>query len=461
MPFNKKRLWDNSMSSPISLFFIKPNISLKNILFMDRKELSPLAERCRPKNLEDFIGQNHLMGDGKILKAVFEKKSPFSMILWGEPGSGKTTLAHLIAEYCDMDSYFLSAISSGVKDVRKIIDKGKDNKDKGIPTLLVIDEIHRFNKGQQDAVLEAVESGDVVLIGATTENPSFQVISPLLSRTRVLRLNKLTDNELSEILNKAMINDDLLKNKTITFEGKTRGNLIGISQGDARRMLNLLDASLLLSADGKIKEDILKEAIRDISVYYDRAGDKHYDTISAFIKSLRGSDPNAAVYYLALMLAGGEDPVFIARRMVILASEDIGNASPNAISIATSVFTAVKNIGMPEAEIILSQCATFLASCPKSNASYLAIHKAKAALGDTMPEIPMHLRNAPTNLMKSMGYSKGYRYPHDYDGHFIEDDYLPDRIKHEVFYNPTEEGSEKSIRERLSRLWPKKYKPIH
>ncbi|MFH0974753.1 MAG: replication-associated recombination protein A [Spirochaetota bacterium] len=424
----------------------------------DKKELSPLAERCRPKNLEDFIGQNHLMSNGKILNAVFKKGTPFSMILWGEPGSGKTTLAHLIAMYCNMDSYFLSAISAGVGDVRKIIEKGKINKEKGIPTLLVIDEIHRFNKAQQDAVLGAVESGEVVLIGATTENPSFQVISPLLSRTRVIRLKKLADNELSAILDSAIKKDLILKDKNLVFDEGAKENLIGISQGDARRMLNLLEASVLLSVNGKITGEILNEALKDITIYYDRAGDKHYDTISAFIKSLRGSDPDAAVYYLARMLEGGEDPEFIARRMVILASEDVGNASPNAISIATSVFLAVKNIGMPEAEIILSQCATFLASCPKSNASYMAIQRAKnAVINNSTLEIPMHLRNAPTKLMKNMGYHKGYKYPHDYDGHFIEEEYLPEKIKNEVFYKPSEEGSEKSISERLKKLWPLKY----
>jgi putative ATPase len=423
-----------------------------------KKELSPLAERCRPKSLEEFIGQNHLMTSGKILHAVFEKKNPFSMILWGEPGSGKTTLAHLIAKYCEMDSFFLSAISAGVSDVRKIIDNGKKNKEKGIATLLVIDEIHRFNKAQQDAVLGAVEYGDVVLIGATTENPSFQVISPLLSRTRVIRLNKLSNNELLLILDSAINKDDILKDKKIVFDTGIKENIIGISQGDARRMLNLLDASILLSVNGRITDDILKDALRDITVYYDRAGEKHYDTISAFIKSLRGSDPDAAVYYLAKMLEGGEDPEFIARRMVILASEDIGNASPNAISVATSVFLAVKNIGMPEAEIILSQCATFLASCPKSNASYLAIQRAKEAVrNNSNLDIPMHLRNAPTKLMKAMGYHKGYKYPHDFESHFVQVEYLPEQIRHEVFYRPSNEGSEKSISERLKKLWPWKY----
>ncbi len=427
---------------------------------MDKKEeLSPLAERCRPGTIEEFIGQDHLMGDGRMLKAVFEQKRPFSMILWGEPGSGKTSLAKLIAQYCGMDSYFLSAISAGVKDVRKVIDLGKENREKGIATLLVIDEIHRFNKSQQDAVLGAVESGDVILIGATTENPSFQVISPLLSRARVVRLKKLSDMDLGDILDHAISNDDVLKSRNIGFEPTVRESLIGISQGDARRMLNLLEASLLLSSDGKITVDMLREAIKDTTLYYDRAGDKHYDTISAFIKSIRGSDPNAAVYYLARMLEGGEDPEFIARRMVVLASEDIGNASPNAISIATSVFLAVSNIGMPEAEIILSQCATFLACSPKSNASYMAIQKAKGAVRDNYTlEIPMHLRNAPTKLMKNLGYHKGYKYVHDFEGHFVDEEYLPEKLKNEIFYDPSEEGSEKAIRDRMKRLWPGKYK---
>lgn len=425
----------------------------------EKKELSPLAERCRPKTIQEFIGQHHIMGDGKIMNAVFKKQHPFSMIFWGEPGCGKTTLAKLIAQYCDMDSYFLSAISAGVRDVREVIDKGKANKQNGKVTLLVIDEIHRFSKSQQDAVLGAVEAGDVILIGATTENPSFQVIAPLLSRAQVVRLRKLNDDELSRILENAVNNDDVLKKREIIFEEEVRNNLIGISQGDARRMLNLLEASLLLSSDWKITSDILKEAIRDTALYYDRAGDKHYDTISAFIKSMRGSDPNAAIYYLAMMLEGGENPEFIARRMVIFASEDIGNASPNAVNVATSVFLAVKNIGMPEAEILLSQCTTFLACSPKSNASYMALHKAKDAVKNNYTlEIPMHIRNAPTKLMKKMGYHKGYKYPHDYKGNFVNEQYLPDKIKDEIFYNPNEEGSEKAISERLRRLWPEKYK---
>ena len=406
----------------------------------------------------EFIGQSHIVGKGKIVTEIIEKGTPFSLILWGEPGTGKTTLAKLIAQYCDMESFFLSAISSGVNDVRKILEIGKKNRNEGKQTLLFLDEIHRFNKAQQDAVLGAVENGDIILIGATTENPSFQIISPLLSRSRVLKLHKLHEDELGIILQNALQNDVLLKDMDIKIDNDIMRKIVLLSQGDARLMLNILETAVLLSKDGNIDLDILSESLKNIATYYDKAGDKHYDTISAFIKSLRGSDPNAAVFYLAKMIIAGEDPEFIARRMVIFASEDIGNASPNALTIATSGLLAVKNIGMPEAEIILSQCATFLASSPKSNASYLAIKRAKAVAEGQTVDIPMHIRNAPTKLMKEMGYSKGYKYPHDYEGHFINDDYLPDRIKNEVFYMPSVQGSEKAIKQRLQDLWPEKYK---
>lgn len=420
---------------------------------------SPLADRCRPRTIEEFIGQEHLLSEHKILRTIIDKRTAFSLILWGDPGSGKTTLARLIASYCEMEPHFLSAISAGVADVRKVIEKGKENRGRGMQTLLFLDEIHRFNKAQQDSVLGSVESGDIVLVGATTENPSFNVISPLLSRTRVLRLARLSEPNLMTILEHALAKDELLKKGNARFAGDDiKEKLVAISNGDARRMLNILETAYALSPDGAITADQLEEAVRNSMLYYDRAGDRHYDTISAFIKSLRGSDPDAAVYYLARMILSGEDPVFIARRMVIFASEDVGNAAPTALNLAVSAMTAVQNIGLPEARIILSQCAAFLAAAPKSNASYRAIDEAMAAAKDSNYEIPMHIRNAPTDLMKKHGYGKGYRYPHDHDRHFVKETYLPEEIKNEVFYRPTEEGGEKAIRDRLKSLWQERYK---
>jgi putative ATPase len=417
---------------------------------------SPLAERRRPQTLEDFIGQEHLLTGKKIIRSMIEGGEAFSLILWGDPGTGKTTLARLIARYCSMDSHFLSAISAGVADVRKVIEIGRENRRQGRQTLLFLDEIHRFNKAQQDSVLGSVESGDIVLIGATTENPSFNVISPLLSRTRVLKLRTLTTDELLTILESAAAQDPVLEEGAISFAEGVREKMAAAAGGDARRLLNILETAFALSEKGRIEERHFLEAVSNSMLYYDRAGDRHYDTISAFIKSLRGSDPNAAVYYLARMILAGEDPVFIARRMVIFASEDIGNASPTALNLAVSALTAVRNIGLPEAEIILSQCATFLASSPKSNASYVAIKKAKEAAAGAH-DIPLHLRNAPTSLMKELGYARGYRYPHDFDGHFVDETYLPRGLEDAVLYEPSAEGSEKALGERLARLWPKKY----
>ncbi len=425
---------------------------------MQRSEdLSPLAERCRPASIDEFIGQGHVMSQGKIVRTVIETKKPYSLILWGEPGTGKTTLAGLIAGSCSMEYYSLSAISAGVADVRKVIEKGRDNRMYGKQTLLFIDEIHRFNKAQQDAVLGAVESGDIVLIGATTENPSFSVISPLLSRTRVVRLNRLSEEELGRILDMALERDILFKDSAVEFEDGIKKTLTSLAGGDARRMLNILETAWSVSDGSAITADNIEEAVKNSMLYYDKSGDKHYDTISAFIKSLRGSDPDAALFYMARMILAGEDPLFIARRMVILASEDIGNASPAALNLAVSTYTAVKNIGLPEAEIVLGQCAAFLASCPKSNASYMGINAAKARAAKGDGEVPMHIRNAPTKLMKNMGYHKGYKYPHDFDGHFVKEDYLPEEVRGEVFYRPGEEGSEKAIAERLKRLWPERY----
>ncbi|HPJ13671.1 MAG TPA: replication-associated recombination protein A [Spirochaetota bacterium] len=424
-------------------------------LFHDSR-LIPLAERIRPKTISEYFGQEELTGEGRVVRMMIEKNLPFSMILWGEPGCGKTTLAGIIAESLDIEFHFLSAISCGVSEVRNVIQLGKKNKAAGSKTLLFLDEIHRFNKSQQDSVLSAVENGDIILIGATTENPSFSVISPLLSRTRVIKLKKHSRDSLKKILNKAITEDDILSKIKIEFDG-AEDELIDSSNGDARRMLNILETAALTSKDSIITSEILKEAVKEVYSIYDKKGDNHYDSISAFIKSMRGSDPDAAVLYLAKMIAAGEDPMFIARRMVIFASEDIGNASPTALSIALSALNAVEKIGMPESRIILSQCACFLASSPKSNASYAAINKALEFVESNSIEIPYHLRNAPTSLMREMGNSKGYKYPHDYPGSFVKEKYLPDNASDLVLYNPTENGSEKNIKERLKVLWPERF----
>jgi putative ATPase len=424
-------------------------------LFHDSR-LIPLAERIRPKTISEYFGQEELTGEGRVVRMMIEKNLPFSMILWGEPGCGKTTLAGIIAESLDIEFHFLSAISCGVSEVRNVIQLGKKNKASGSKTLLFLDEIHRFNKSQQDSVLSAVENGDIILIGATTENPSFSVISPLLSRTRVIKLKKHSRDSLRKILNKAITEDEIISKINIEFNG-AEDELIDSSNGDARRMLNILETAALTAKDSIVTSEILKEAVKEVYSIYDKKGDNHYDSISAFIKSMRGSDPDAAVLYLAKMISAGEDPMFIARRMVIFASEDIGNASPTALSIALSALNAVEKIGMPESRIILSQCACFLASSPKSNASYAAINKALEFVESNSIEIPYHLRNAPTSLMREMGNSKGYKYPHDYPGSFVKEKYLPDNASDLVLYNPTENGSEKNIKERLKVLWPERF----
>lgn len=424
-------------------------------LFESHKTLPPLPERSRPVTLEEYVGQTHIIGKGRIIATMLEKGVPFSMILWGPPGCGKTTLARIIADALNMETAYMSAVSASVGDVRKVIEKGKQNRTYGVGTLLFLDEIHRFNKAQQDSVLHAVESGDITLIGATTENPSFSVISPLLSRTRVLKLEGLRESELEQVLDRALAKNRELASKEMSAE--VRSAFVSAATGDARRLLNIYETAFSLSENGAITITDVEEAVKTSVSNYDKKGERHYDTISAFIKSMRGSDPDGAVYYLARMLEGGEDPLFIARRMVIFASEDVGNASPTALNLAVSAMTAVQNIGMPEARITLAQCALFLAASPKSNASYNAINQALELVGHDSAEVPMHIRNAPTKLMESFGYKKGYKYPHDYPGSFVDEVYLPKEHTGTVFYKPTNNGTEEAIARRLEKIWPGRY----
>ncbi len=423
---------------------------------------APLAERVRPRALADFVGQEHLLGEGKPLRVLIESDQLPSMIFWGPPGSGKTTLARIIANQTKADFYQLNAVSSGVKDVREVLERAElGRKRLGKRTILFIDEIHRFNKAQQDALLHSVEDGVITLIGATTENPSFEVISPLLSRSRVYVLEPLNNEHLNTIIDHALRTDLSLSELNIVV--KDREYLILLSGGDARMLLNGLETAVSLTkpdAQGRrrVTKQQIEEAFQRKFVKYDKGGEEHYNQISAFIKSVRGSDPDAAVYWLARMLDGGEDPKFIARRMIVLASEDIGNADPHALTLATSCFTAVDYIGMPEARIVLSQTVVYLASCPKSNAAYVAINEAMDDVRTKPDEpVPLHLRNAPTKLMKHLGYGAEYNYSHDYEQHFAEQQYLPDGLKDKVYYRPTENGAEKEIRERLMGWWKKKY----
>ena len=428
-------------------------------LFKPPEDAAPLAERMRPKTFDDFVGQDHLLGTDGVIRKMLEGKNIRSMIYWGPPGTGKTTLARLLATKIEAEFIQINAISSGVKELREIISEAQDSLNMGKKTVLFIDEIHRFNKSQQAALLKSVENGTLVLVGATTENPSFEVISPLLSRCRVYVLESLTEEELEKILNKALSEDDIIGEATITPEAKEE--LIRQSGGDARIMLNALEVAVDISdlRESLIDRDTIREAYQTHHYRYDRAGEEHYNTISAFIKSVRGSDPDAAVYYLARMLEAGEDPKFIARRLIVLASEDIGNAEPYSLSLATAAFTAVDYVGMPEASIILAQAATYLASCPKSNASYKAIGEATAAVSKRPNlKIPFHLRPAPTQLMKDIGYGKHYKYSHDYDEHFIEQDFLPEEIKNSIYYEPTEIGREAALKKYLDRKWKKRQK---
>lgn len=422
----------------------------------------PLAERMRPHTIDDLSGQEHLIGKGAVLRKSLEQGKVPSMILWGPPGSGKTTLAQVIAHTLQVPFYTLSAISSGVKEVREVISRAE----KQPGTILFIDEIHRFNKGQQDALLGAVEKGVITLIGATTENPSFEVNAALLSRCQVYVLRALEEEVLVSLIKKALEQDPRLKEKDVTL--KESYALLQLSGGDARKLLNLLELvvdALDNSGKGAKKKEkivITDERVMQIAqqriALYDKSGEQHYDIISAFIKSIRGSDPNAAVYWLARMIEGGEDVKFIARRLVILASEDIGNANPTALVLATNAFQAVNLIGYPEARIILSQCAVYLASSAKSNASYMAISKALSTVKRTgdLP-VPLHLRNAPTGLMKNLDYGKGYQYAHDYEQNFIDQEYLPDKVAGTKFYDPGHNAREEELRKFLKSRWKDKY----
>ncbi len=415
---------------------------------------APLAERMRPRTLANYIGQQHLVGKGKVLEQMIQNRKAHSIIFWGPPGVGKTTLAQIIAHSLEMQIFSLSAIDSGVKEVRAVIDAAK----KLGHALLFIDEIHRFNKAQQDSLLGAVEKGIVTLIGATTENPSFEVIGALLSRCQVYVLQSLTEDELKEMVNQALEQDAWLKGQHVIV--KEWEALLRLSGGDGRRLLNLLELIVTsLTGDEKIITDVaVQEIVQRKMALYDKTGEQHYDIISAFIKSIRGSDPNAAVYYLARMIAGGEDPKFIARRMVILASEDIGNANPNALLLATTTFQAVEMIGYPECRIILSQCATYLASSAKSNASYMAINYAQDLVAKTgdLP-VPLQIRNAPTKLMKNLDYGKGYEYAHSHEGNFVNMEFLPDDVSGVKLYDPGDNAAEARIREYLRNCWKEKY----
>jgi putative ATPase len=414
---------------------------------------APLAERLRPESLDQLVGQKHLTGPGSILRKALEQGKMPSMILWGPPGTGKTTIANIIAHTLQAPFYTLSAISSGVKEMREVIEEARQLEN----VILFIDEIHRFNKGQQDALLGAVEKGIVTLIGATTENPSFEVNSALLSRCQVYVLKPLGKEELVALMNSALTKDSLLSKRKI--EIRESEALINISGGDARKLLNLLELVTDAQADPLIiTDDLVMETAQQRIALYDKKGEQHYDIISAFIKSMRGSDPNAAVYWLARMIEGGEDVKFIARRMLILASEDIGNANPNALLLANATFDAVSKIGYPESRIILSQCAIYLASSPKSNASYKAISEAQAAVKKTGDlSVPLHIRNAPTLMMKNMDYSKGYEYSHDYEKNFSPQEYLPDEIRGKIIFDPGSNAREEEMRKQLRKLWDKKY----
>ncbi|MDD5782413.1 MAG: replication-associated recombination protein A [Muribaculaceae bacterium] len=418
----------------------------------------PLAERLRPKSLDEYIGQKHLVGENAIIRRMIETGNISSFILWGPPGVGKTTLARIIAEQTKVPFYTLSAVTSGVKEVREVLDRCKADArsvfSNGRP-ILFIDEIHRFNKSQQDSLLGAVENGTVTLIGATTENPSFEVIRPLLSRAQVYVLKPLDNDDLLELLNRALSTDEIFKGLEVRVESTE--TLLRFSAGDARKLLNILDLIRQSVKSGEafvINDDIVTSRLQENPMAFDKNGELHYDIISAFIKSVRGSDPDAAIYWLARLIAGGEDPKFIARRLVILASEDIGLANPNALLLANATFDALTKIGWPEGRIILSECTIYLATSPKSNSAYLAIDAALEFVEKTGNQpVPLHLRNAPTKLMSDLGYHEGYKYPHDYPHHFTRQAYMPETIGHPAFWNPCHNPAEDKLAQRQHELW--------
>ena len=424
--------------------------------------LPPLPERMRPQTLDGYFGQTHLIGQGCILRNMIESGNLSSFILWGPPGVGKTTLSRIVAKSLGREFYTLSAVSAGVKDVREVIDKARSGSifSNGNSPILFIDEIHRFNKSQQDALLGAVEDGTVVLIGATTENPSFEVITPLLSRCQVFVLKSLENADLQRLLDRAIKEDEILRHKRIVINETDA--LFRHSAGDARKLLNILEivvGSFVGNRDVIIDNKTVTSCLQENIAIYDKGGEMHYDVISAFIKSVRGSDPNAAVYYLARMLDGGEDPLFIARRLCILAAEDVGLANPNALLLANSCFQIVHTIGMPEARIPLSEVTIYLASSPKSNSAYRAINEAMAVAKETQTaSVPLYRRNAPTKLMSEMGYGDGYKYAHDYPGHFADLEFMPQELSGRKFYEPDDNKQEEGLRTRLQSLWPKYYK---
>ena len=427
----------------------------------------PLADRMRPASLDDYIGQEHLVGKGAVIRRMIESGSLSSFILWGPPGVGKTTLARILANLLERPFYQLSAVQSGVKDVRETIEKARKQQFFNNPNpILFIDEIHRFSKSQQDSLLGAVEQGIVVLIGATTENPSFEVIPPLLSRCQVYTLNPLTKDDLLRLIEKALEKDVLLKKLDVDL--KEDEALLRLSGGDARKVLNIIELIVndgISGMGGKkkvpgiiITNEIVQEKIQENIALYDKNGEQHYDIISAFIKSVRGSDPNAAVYWLARMVEGGEKPEFIARRLVILAAEDIGLANPNALLLATNCFQAVHMVGWPESRIILSEAAIYLATSPKSNAAYMAINEAQELVHKTGDlSVPLHIRNAPTRLMKDLGYGKDYKYAHSYDGNFVDDNFLPEELSGTKLYDPGDNAREHELRDRLRQWWKDRY----